>query len=83
MGVYKEPKDLIGRRVTTSFPGLARSYFERLEAQVGAANGNGNAAEPLKTKITYQSGSVEASYRMRIADGIVDLVGMSTGFGKC
>ncbi|KAL8926648.1 MAG: hypothetical protein Q9172_001684 [Xanthocarpia lactea] len=84
VGVYQTPKDLFGARVTTSFPGLARLYFERLAEQVGTkGDDHGNMGMPLPPKITYQSGSVEASYRMGIADGIVDLVGMSTGFGKC
>ncbi|KAL8906430.1 MAG: hypothetical protein Q9171_006274 [Xanthocarpia ochracea] len=75
VGVHQRPTDLFGCRVTTSFPGLARLYFERLAAQVGRpGDDHGNMGMPMPPKITYQSGSVEASYRMGIADGIVDLV---------
>ncbi|KAL8857693.1 MAG: hypothetical protein Q9178_005728 [Gyalolechia marmorata] len=75
VGRYQAPRDLFGARVTTSFPGLARLYFERLAEQVGSKDDDhGNMGMPMPPKITYQSGSVEASYRMGIADGIVDLV---------
>ncbi|KAL8851741.1 MAG: hypothetical protein Q9221_003351 [Calogaya cf. arnoldii] len=74
---YKEPKDLIGRNVCTSFPGIARSYFEGLEAQVPTTNGDWAVATQLKTKIKYLSGSVEAACRLGVADGIIDIVGGS------
>ncbi|KAL8756622.1 MAG: hypothetical protein Q9199_002809 [Rusavskia elegans] len=74
-GPYKEPKDLIGRNISTSFAGLSKKYFEALEAQYGGAtNGNGTTSKQLRTKIKYLGGSVEAACALGVADGIVDLV---------
>ncbi|KAI4244575.1 MAG: hypothetical protein L6R42_010428, partial [Xanthoria sp. 1 TBL-2021] len=75
-GPYKEPKDLIGRNISTSFAGLSKKYFEALEAQQygGATNGNGTTSKQLRTKIKYLGGSVEAACALGVADGIVDLV---------
>ncbi|KAL8647872.1 MAG: hypothetical protein Q9226_006251 [Calogaya cf. arnoldii] len=77
---YKEPKDLIGRTVCTSFPGIARSHFESLEAQVPTTNEDCRVATPLKTMYRYLSGSVEAACKLGVADGILDVVGMSISF---
>lgn len=65
-GEYKDPKQLIGKTIVSSFTHLTRKYFENLE---GVASG-----EPLKTKIKYVGGSVEASCALGVADAIVDLV---------
>lgn len=65
-GPYKEPKQLIGKTIVSSFTTLTRKYFEELE---GVAPG-----APLKTKIKYVGGSVEASCALGVADAIVDLV---------
>ncbi|KAI4233554.1 MAG: hypothetical protein LQ349_004333 [Xanthoria aureola] len=74
-GPYKEPKDLIGRNISTSFAGLSTKYFEALEAQdEGAANGDSITSKQLRTKIKYLGGSVEAACALGVADGIVDLV---------
>ncbi|KAL8767740.1 MAG: hypothetical protein Q9209_005826 [Squamulea sp. 1 TL-2023] len=75
-GKYKEPKDLIGRNISTSFPGLTKKYFEELEGEEdkAIANREGKAARRLKTRIKYLGGSVEAACALRVADGIVDLV---------
>ncbi|XP_004346675.2 ATP phosphoribosyltransferase [Capsaspora owczarzaki ATCC 30864] len=57
----KNPKDLCGKRIVTSFPTLAAKYFKELD--------------PTKTtSIHYVSGSVEAACALGLADGIVDLV---------
>ncbi|KAL8674468.1 MAG: hypothetical protein Q9168_001133 [Polycauliona sp. 1 TL-2023] len=74
-GPYKEPKDLIGCNISTSFVGLARKYFEDLEGKhAGVTNGDGAQSMHLKTKIKYLGGSVEAACALGVADGIVDLV---------
>lgn len=74
---FKDAKDLIGYDISTSFPGLTRSYFGALEAQLLDPNGDSSAVTQLKTNIKYLGGSVEASCKLGVADGIVDLVGMS------
>lgn len=77
-GPYKEPKDLIGRNISTSFAGLSTKYFEALEAQyAGSTNGDSITFKQLRTKIKYLGGSVEAACALGVADGIVDLVGAS------
>lgn len=65
-GPYKQPQDLIGKTIVSSFTNLTRQYFEKLE---GVAPG-----EPLKTRIKFVGGSVEASCALGVADAIVDLV---------
>lgn len=65
-GGITDPKQLIGKSVVSSFTGLTTRYFEKLE---GVKQG-----EPLKTKIKFVGGSVEASCALGVADAIVDLV---------
>lgn len=65
-GPIKNPKQLIGKTIVSSFTTLTRKYFEKLE---GVKSG-----EPLKTKIKFVGGSVEASCALGVADAIVDLV---------
>lgn len=65
-GPYKKPEQLIGKTIVSSFVHLTREYFEKLE---GVSPGS-----PLKTKIKYVGGSVEASCALGVADAIVDLV---------
>lgn len=62
----KDPKDLIGMTIVSSFTTLTRQYFEKLE---GVAPG-----AALQTRIKFVGGSVEASCALGVADGIVDLV---------
>lgn len=82
-GPYQEPKDLIGRNISTSFAGLTKKYFETLEAQyAGTTNGDGPTSKQLRTKVKYLGGSVEAACALGVADGIVDLVGKSVEPGK-
>ena len=66
-GAIRDASELIGKRVVTSFTGLTRAYFERLEKELGIKHGG--------TKIKYVGGSVEAACALGVADGIVDLVG--------
>ncbi|CEH18024.1 atp phosphoribosyltransferase [Ceraceosorus bombacis] len=65
---YKAPRDLVGRKIATSFDRLAGKYFEELESQEGSQVGD------KKTAIEYVGGSVEAACALGLADGIVDLV---------
>jgi ATP phosphoribosyltransferase len=61
---FKSAKDLVGKRIATSFDRLVSKYFQSLELEM-----NGKA-----TKINSVSGSVEAACALGLADGIVDLV---------
>jgi ATP phosphoribosyltransferase len=69
-------EDLVGRKIATSFDGLAGEFFGALDAKVNAASAS-TSAKKLKTKIEYVGGSVEAACALGVADGIVDLVGGS------
>jgi ATP phosphoribosyltransferase len=68
-GDITEAKQLVGRNVVTSFTALSRQFFANLEDV-------SERSQPLKTKIKYVGGSVEAACALGVADGIVDLVGM-------
>ena len=63
----------VGARVVTSFPNIARRYFEPLDAAATA-----NAGAPVQTRIKELSGSVEASCGLGLADAIIDLVETGT-----
>ena len=86
-GTITDPKQLVGRNIVTSFTRLAERYFADLESQMeNGASGpqvNGDEAastqtpKRLRTKIKYVGGSVEAACALGVADGVVDLVGMS------
>ena len=65
-------EDLVGKKIATSFDGLAGQFFRNLDEKVNAQRGDG---KKLKTKIEYLGGSVEAACALGVADGIVDLVG--------
>lgn len=65
--VYKDPKQLAGKRIVTSFPNLARKYFKQFET-----------AETGETIIKRVSGSVEAACGLGLADAVVDLVETGT-----
>mmetsp|Transcript_3754 Transcript_3754/g.5259 ORF Transcript_3754/g.5259 Transcript_3754/m.5259 type:complete len:349 (-) Transcript_3754:227-1273(-) len=67
IGVYTEPKQLAGKRIATSFPVLTKSYFEKIDPDLG----------PM-TRIKIISGSVEAACGLGLADGVVDLVETGT-----
>lgn len=88
-GTITDPRQLIGKNVVTSFTALTQAFFAKLE-------GDGDASKryregggwDLSTKVKYVGGSVEAACALGVADGIVDLVGMSisifpTCFGLC
>ncbi|MCJ1279459.1 ATP phosphoribosyltransferase (ATP-PRTase) (ATP-PRT) [Puttea exsequens] len=76
-GSVREPRELVGGNVVTSFVGLTEQYFRELEGVGGGMmNGNvgGKERKRLRTKIKYVGGSVEAACALGVADGIVDLV---------
>ncbi|KXL42043.1 hypothetical protein M433DRAFT_150160 [Acidomyces richmondensis BFW] len=82
-GSIRDPKELVGKRIATSFTGLAEAYFRQLEAEVEESlpnvltNGASSGELPKKkllTNIRPLSGSVEAACALGLADGIVDLV---------
>jgi ATP phosphoribosyltransferase len=56
-------KDMLGTRVVTSFPNIAKEYFNELAG-----------GEPHSTEVKFLHGSVEAACGMGLADCIVDLV---------
>lgn len=85
----RDPSELVGKNVVTSFVKLTERYFADLEAKTNGNAGlsNGDASKEsgktraqdhgrLRTKIKYVGGSVEAACALGVADGIVDLVGM-------
>ena len=77
-GRFREPRELIGKNISTSFVGLTEKYFARLEEiEQGVKDGDGSMVLQLKTKIKYLGGSVEAACALGVADGIVDLVGQN------
>jgi len=76
-GPYKEPKDLIGKKIVTSFMGLTERYFAELEGMEipnGSSHEDVQLRKKLKTKLRYVGGSVEATCTLGVADGIIDLV---------
>lgn len=87
VGQHVTPDSLLGKRVVTSFPHIAKTYFQELErvslstqdpAQDDLSSYGTRAATPTTTKITYVSGSVEAACGLGLADGVVDLVETGT-----
>lgn len=56
-----DPKDLVNKRIATSFPNLTRAFFQGLDPK-GAG-----------TKVRSISGSVEAACGLGLADAVVDL----------
>ena len=73
-GPITEAKQLVGKNVATSFVNLTQSYFRDLE---GHDQTSGPSTRELCTKIKHLGGSVETACTLGVADGIVDLVGMS------
>lgn len=69
-GPINKVEDLCGKKVVTSFDGLAGKFFADLDRKTLDGKGKG-------TTIEYIGGSVEAACALGLADGIVDLVGAS------
>ena len=63
IGQYTEAKQLVGKRIVTSFPRLAERFFSDCDGGCDAA-----------TDITSVGGSVEVACALGLADGVVDLV---------
>jgi len=63
----KDPAELAGGRIVTSFPNLTKKFFDPLDAEKG-----------VKTQINRVSGSVEAACGLGLADAVVDLVETGT-----
>ena len=93
-GAIENPRELLGKNVVTSFTGLTKQYFARLETDVRKerdSRGNGytngtdlsKADEEEMTKIKFIGGSVEAACALGVADGIVDLVGQFSFMCHC
>lgn len=78
-GSIQTSEELVGKNIVTSFTNLSEAYFRNLEEKASRAKGqaNGEAKTKLRTSIKYVGGSVEAACALGLADGIVDLVGMS------
>ncbi|KAJ3279646.1 ATP phosphoribosyltransferase (ATP-PRTase) (ATP-PRT) [Borealophlyctis nickersoniae] len=84
-GEYKGARDLVGKRIVTSFESIVARYFNALEAGMSqqdasasllnTSSTNAGAVPPSpRTVINYVSGSVEAACALGLADAIVDLV---------
>ena len=65
--VHQGPRAFAGKRIVTSFPNLAKDYFDTFDHELG-----------VKTSIQYVSGSVEAACGLGLADAVVDLVETGT-----
>lgn len=63
---YVDASQLTGHRIVTSFPNLAKKFFDQFDT-----------AE-RKTQIKFVSGSVEAACGLGLADAVVDLVETGT-----
>jgi len=61
----KHPSELAGKRIVTSFPNLAKKYFQQFD-------------NDKPTSIKFVSGSVEAACGLGLADAVVDLVETGT-----
>ncbi|KAJ1898726.1 ATP phosphoribosyltransferase (ATP-PRTase) (ATP-PRT) [Kickxella alabastrina] len=61
----RDARDLVGKRIVTSFINLTKQRFAELE---------GVPVEEMTTQVRFVSGSVEAACGLGLADGIVDLV---------
>jgi len=61
------PSQLAGKRIVTSFPNLAKEYFQQFDSPDKPA-----------TSIKFVSGSVEAACGLGLADAVVDLVETGT-----
>ncbi|KAI9347038.1 hypothetical protein BDR26DRAFT_907857 [Obelidium mucronatum] len=69
---YKSAKDLVGKRIATSFSSVVGKYFAELDLEAAKEAGLSKVETP--TSVQFLSGSVEASCALGLADAIVDLV---------
>ena len=63
----KSGKELAGGRICTSFPNLAKQFFEKYDKEAGVV-----------TEVKYVSGSVEAACGLGLSEAVVDLVETGT-----
>lgn len=68
----KSSKELVKKRICTSFTAISRKYFRALDE-----------SGELKTPIKFVSGSVEATCSLGLADAVVDLVESGTTMRAC
>ncbi|KAJ3098009.1 ATP phosphoribosyltransferase (ATP-PRTase) (ATP-PRT) [Phlyctochytrium planicorne] len=66
---YVSAKELVGKKIATSFEKLTKAHFDKIEAELRK-----EGQDPKPTIINYVSGSVEAACALGLADAIVDLV---------
>eukprot|EP00451_Oxyrrhis_marina_P001745 CAMPEP_0204255440 /NCGR_PEP_ID=MMETSP0468-20130131/3227_1 /ASSEMBLY_ACC=CAM_ASM_000383 /TAXON_ID=2969 /ORGANISM="Oxyrrhis marina" /LENGTH=321 /DNA_ID=CAMNT_0051229329 /DNA_START=36 /DNA_END=1001 /DNA_ORIENTATION=+ len=66
-GAMAAPADFVGKRVVTSFPGLTRDFFDKLDPSRAGS-----------TAIKNVTGSVEVACSLGLADAVVDLVETGT-----
>jgi ATP phosphoribosyltransferase len=77
---YTSAKELVGKRITTSFETVTKRFFQATESGKSLAGIKTELLEPrsfegsLETKVTYVGGSVEAACALGLSDAIVDLV---------
>ena len=69
----EELGDYAGARIVTSFPEVAKKFFQPFDAAAAAGD-----AKTGPTHIKYCSGSVEAACGLGLADAVVDLVETGT-----
>jgi ATP phosphoribosyltransferase len=60
-------ESLAGKRIATSFPDIARDFFQTYDEKFGTT-----------TQVNFVSGSVEAACGLGLADAVVDLVETGT-----
>jgi ATP phosphoribosyltransferase-like protein len=75
-GSIRDPTQLVGMNIVTSFTGLTEQYFAQLEGMSSKRESINGTVSPrkLRTKIKFVGGSVEAACALGVADAIVDLV---------
>lgn len=66
VGAFSSAAEASGKRIVTSFPVLAKRYFDQYDSQ------------DRKTSIKFVSGSVEAACALGLADAVIDLVETGT-----
>lgn len=76
-GKYKDPSELIGKRIVTSFPTITKEYFNE-ELKNTSPTKRQKTDSSSETQINYVTGSVEVACSLGLADGIVDLVETGT-----
>lgn len=81
---FTSAKDLVGKRIATSFTSVVTAFFAALERGVSEEEAISQLKSntlpmdvkesAMKTSVSYVSGSVEAACALGLADAVVDLV---------